>query len=242
MQHSSSGSNSSSRHHHTPVVHLNHLNHLITTWRFFALSTALPIIGFILFNISALAFLSSPPPAAVGEDVNLWGWGFIARFLLLSTNTRHYQQSESKKMDVPKKMDSIRDTKMDSIREIILNEDDEKLAQNFAKNFGLSEDHHGPTKHSPRASLDNDSNGEQLPKRLPNSYNGRNSLFLFSRAQGDIPSHFSLDSSTQENYGVENKELYGKFREVRAGLDYAYHGMYILYCIYKKEVLCLLKV
>ena len=58
---------------------------------------------------------------------------------------------------------------------------------------------------------------------LPASYNGRNSLFLFS-SKHPIPSYYSLDLSTQENYSVVNKQFYGPFREIRASLDYDYHG------------------
>ena len=64
--------------------------------------------------------------------------------------------------------------------------------------------------------------------RLPDSYNGRNSLFLFSKSEG-IPNYYSVDMSTQENYGVENnddEEYYGKFRKIRASLDFEYHGEY----------------
>ena len=58
---------------------------------------------------------------------------------------------------------------------------------------------------------------------LPASYNGQNSLFLFS-SKHPIPSYYSLDLSTQENYSVANKQFCGPFREIRASLDYDYHG------------------
>mmetsp|Transcript_21811 Transcript_21811/g.44888 ORF Transcript_21811/g.44888 Transcript_21811/m.44888 type:complete len:492 (+) Transcript_21811:76-1551(+) len=41
-----------------------------------------------------------------------------------------------------------------------------------------------------------------------------------------IPSYFSLDMSTEENYGVESMEFYGPFASIRASLDYSYHGNY----------------
>ncbi|KAL7460190.1 hypothetical protein ACHAXS_000652, partial [Conticribra weissflogii] len=41
-----------------------------------------------------------------------------------------------------------------------------------------------------------------------------------------IPSYFSLDLSTEENYGVENMDFYGPFASIRASLDYSYHGNY----------------
>ena len=41
-----------------------------------------------------------------------------------------------------------------------------------------------------------------------------------------MPSYFSLELSTQENYGVENKEFFGRFAEIRRQLDYDYHGNY----------------
>ena len=58
---------------------------------------------------------------------------------------------------------------------------------------------------------------------LPASYDGRNSLFLFSAAQTTPPS-YSLDLSTQENHGAEGRQFYGRFEEIRASLDYGYHG------------------
>ena len=58
---------------------------------------------------------------------------------------------------------------------------------------------------------------------LPASYDGRNSLFLFSAAQA-IPPSYSLDLSTQENHGAEGRRFYGRFKEIRASLDYGYHG------------------
>jgi len=60
---------------------------------------------------------------------------------------------------------------------------------------------------------------------LPDSYNARNSLFEFSSSQS-IPPYYSVDESTQENYGVENKHFYGPFKEIRSSLDYNYHGNY----------------
>lgn len=64
------------------------------------------------------------------------------------------------------------------------------------------------------------------PLSLPPSYNGRNSLFLFSKSQA-IPSSYSIDRSTQENYGVANRDFGGPFAKIRASLDYNYHGNYI---------------
>ena len=63
----------------------------------------------------------------------------------------------------------------------------------------------------------------KCPTVLPPSYNGRNSLWLFSESYA-IPSWFSFDMSTQENYGVETKGFNGPFKEVRAKLDFDYHG------------------
>ena len=42
-----------------------------------------------------------------------------------------------------------------------------------------------------------------------------------------IPSSFSLDKSTEENYGVDTMEFYGPFKSIRSSLDYTYHGNYI---------------
>ena len=64
-------------------------------------------------------------------------------------------------------------------------------------------------------------------KRLPPSYNGRNSLFLFSKSQA-IPSSYSIDRSTQENYGVANRDFGGPFAKIRASLDYNYHGKILM--------------
>jgi predicted kinase len=41
-----------------------------------------------------------------------------------------------------------------------------------------------------------------------------------------IPPSFSLEKSTEENYGVENLEFFGPFKSIRASLDYSYHGNY----------------
>jgi len=61
---------------------------------------------------------------------------------------------------------------------------------------------------------------------LPASYNGRNSLFLFSLSEPVFPD-FAIDRSTKEIYGADNLEYYGPFRDVRAKLDYNYHGNYL---------------
>lgn len=42
-----------------------------------------------------------------------------------------------------------------------------------------------------------------------------------------IPSYFSLDMSTEENYGIQHMEFYGPFETIRSNLDYSYHGNYI---------------
>jgi predicted kinase len=42
-----------------------------------------------------------------------------------------------------------------------------------------------------------------------------------------IPPSFSLDKSTEENYGVNNMEFYGPFKAIRSSLDYTYHRNYI---------------
>eukprot|EP00571_Detonula_confervacea_P003635 CAMPEP_0172314718 /NCGR_PEP_ID=MMETSP1058-20130122/23237_1 /TAXON_ID=83371 /ORGANISM="Detonula confervacea, Strain CCMP 353" /LENGTH=360 /DNA_ID=CAMNT_0013028657 /DNA_START=255 /DNA_END=1337 /DNA_ORIENTATION=+ len=85
-------------------------------------------------------------------------------------------------------------------------DDDEDVIKNFARASSLNED-----------------DGDR--RRLPASYKDRQSLFLFSSTEG-IPSQFSLELSTQENYGVENKDFYGPFKEIRSSLDYDYHGNY----------------
>ena len=60
---------------------------------------------------------------------------------------------------------------------------------------------------------------------LPSSYNGRQSLLLFSQNYYDVPLHYSFDKSTQENYGVmNNMDFYGPFKDIRRSLDYDYHG------------------
>jgi len=64
---------------------------------------------------------------------------------------------------------------------------------------------------------------------LPSSYNGRQSLLLFSQNYYDVPQHYSFEKSTQENYGVtNNKDFYGPFKDIRRSLDYDYHGKLIL--------------
>lgn len=42
-----------------------------------------------------------------------------------------------------------------------------------------------------------------------------------------IPPSFSLDKSTEENYGDDKLEFYGPFKSIRSSLDYTYHGNYI---------------
>mmetsp|Transcript_16007 Transcript_16007/g.34672 ORF Transcript_16007/g.34672 Transcript_16007/m.34672 type:complete len:479 (-) Transcript_16007:3097-4533(-) len=41
-----------------------------------------------------------------------------------------------------------------------------------------------------------------------------------------IPSYFSLDMSTEENYGEENMDFFGPFEGIRSNLDYSYHENY----------------
>lgn len=65
----------------------------------------------------------------------------------------------------------------------------------------------------------------RLPTTLPSSYQGRNSLYLFSN-ECKIPSDFDFDKSTQENYAADSQEFYGPFEEFRASLDFSYHGNY----------------
>jgi len=65
----------------------------------------------------------------------------------------------------------------------------------------------------------------RCPTVLPASYNGRNSLFLFADSF-IIPTYFSFQLSTQENYGEEDRDFRGPFKEIRANLDFEYHGNY----------------
>merc|ERR1719203_109666 len=55
----------------------------------------------------------------------------------------------------------------------------------------------------------------------------RNSVFLFSGSGEGVPGFYSVNLSTQENYGMEGKDFHGRFGEIRAGLDFEYHGNYI---------------
>ena len=59
----------------------------------------------------------------------------------------------------------------------------------------------------------------RCPTVLPASYNGRNSLFLFADSF-IIPTYFSFQLSTQENYGEEDRDFRGPFKEIRANLDF----------------------
>ena len=59
---------------------------------------------------------------------------------------------------------------------------------------------------------------------LPSSYNGRTSLYLFSRDEYNLPQDYNFDVSTQENYNNGEEEFYGPFKEIRSSLDYNYHG------------------
>lgn len=65
----------------------------------------------------------------------------------------------------------------------------------------------------------------RLHSLLAPSYGGRDSLYHFSNSY-DLPSYFSFDLSTQENYGSEDEEFYGPFRGIRSELDFVYHGNY----------------
>ena len=76
----------------------------------------------------------------------------------------------------------------------------------------------------------------KMPSILPESYQGRNSLFLFSNVAG-VPSYFEVGLSTQENYGIENEgECFGPFKEIRRSLDFDYHGEFC----FAQWVLCVL--
>eukprot|EP00581_Thalassiosira_minuscula_P006305 CAMPEP_0183746956 /NCGR_PEP_ID=MMETSP0737-20130205/67020_1 /TAXON_ID=385413 /ORGANISM="Thalassiosira miniscula, Strain CCMP1093" /LENGTH=406 /DNA_ID=CAMNT_0025982663 /DNA_START=266 /DNA_END=1486 /DNA_ORIENTATION=- len=80
---------------------------------------------------------------------------------------------------------------------------------------------------NPSSTTNNSNSNSKKNIRLPESYNGRNSLFLFS-SQQPIPAKYSLSKSTQGNYAAEDgvKDFYGPFQEIRSRLDYNYHGNY----------------
>lgn len=61
--------------------------------------------------------------------------------------------------------------------------------------------------------------------RLPSSYNGRQSLFLFSSKKG-IPQDYDFGKSTQENYNSNERSFTGPFATIRKNLDHDYHGTY----------------
>ena len=105
-------------------------------------------------------------------------------------------------------------------------EDEEEEISNFIVTMGspsVDDDEEVISKSTAAMGLSGRTMMSVSSTRLPPSYNGRNSLFLFSKSQ-PIPPSFSLDMSTQENYGVENKSFFGPFRDIRSGLDFAYHG------------------
>ena len=77
----------------------------------------------------------------------------------------------------------------------------------------------------------------RLPSISSSSFQGRHSLYNFAienegimrgmsamKEGGGGTAAFDVDLSTQENYRAEGNELYGEFREIRAGLDREYHG------------------
>ena len=78
----------------------------------------------------------------------------------------------------------------------------------------------------------------RLPSISSSSYQGRHSLYNFAIENegimrpmsamvercGGTGTAFDVNLSTQENYRAEGNELYGEFREIRAGLDRDYHG------------------
>lgn len=43
-----------------------------------------------------------------------------------------------------------------------------------------------------------------------------------------IPSYFSVDVSTEENYSADDMEFYGSYDCIRKTLDYSYHGMIVV--------------
>ena len=47
-----------------------------------------------------------------------------------------------------------------------------------------------------------------------------------------LPSNFSVELSTEENYSADDMEFYGSYECVRRTLDYSYHGMYVVHCIF----------
>ncbi|KAL7530755.1 hypothetical protein ACHAXR_007132 [Thalassiosira sp. AJA248-18] len=116
-------------------------------------------------------------------------------------------------------------------QEDTLEEEDDIEENNNGGRLSVSWQPHSTTHpHHQTAAASSSSDEDELeerPPRLPASYNGRNSLFLFSTSQTNIPSYYSLELSTQENYGVEDKHnFYGPFAEIRGGLDFDYHGNY----------------
>lgn len=163
--------------------------------------TALPVIGLILFD----SVLSSRTGA------EFCGWSYFPILLdkMMSgskLNTVNERQEEDNIF--------ISGSKLNIVNERQEEEDAMIIENNIAKLAPMVNRH--SIIHPPSSAI---------PRTLPDSYNGRNSLFLFSTAQ-PIPSFFSLDMPTQENYGTENKQFYGPFKEIRSSLDFDYHGNY----------------
>jgi len=52
-----------------------------------------------------------------------------------------------------------------------------------------------------------------------------NGNFSVASADFTIPSYFSVDLSTEENYNSDDLDFYGDYDTVRSTLDYSYHGV-----------------
>ncbi|KAL3776817.1 hypothetical protein ACHAWO_002983 [Cyclotella atomus] len=68
---------------------------------------------------------------------------------------------------------------------------------------------------------------QKRPNRFSSIDVMANGNISISSAGFTVPSYFSVDLSTEENYSSDDLEFYGDYECVRKTLDYSYHGNYI---------------
>ena len=69
---------------------------------------------------------------------------------------------------------------------------------------------------------------QKRPNRFSSIDVMANGNISISSAGFTVPSYFSVDLSTEENYSSDDLEFYGDYECVRKTLDYSYHGACIL--------------
>mmetsp|Transcript_34978 Transcript_34978/g.62974 ORF Transcript_34978/g.62974 Transcript_34978/m.62974 type:complete len:434 (-) Transcript_34978:192-1493(-) len=165
--------------------------------------SALPVIGLILFD-SVVAFLFLSSPLRVGAEfcgLSSYFPGLLDKMMTSKKLNEQRRRHNAGEDDIMIENNNDIDTLSTIMEDITIANNIAQLTMSMG------------SRHSHSSAI------------LPDSYNARNSLFEFSSSQS-IPPYYSVDESTQENYGVENKHFYGPFKEIRSSLDYNYHGNY----------------